>query len=144
MHRLGFMEKDIEDLAKYLNNNNNFIVKSIFTHLAASDEPTHDEFTIGQVKLYEKLYNKLQVCLNYKPLRHILNSAGIERFPQYQFDMARLGIGIYGISALNEDYLKPAASFTCKIIQIKDLSPNDGTVGYGRNGIIPGNISGSL
>ena len=67
---------------------------------------------------------------------HILNSAGIERFPQYQFDMVRLGIGIYGVSALPEVTLSPAASFKCKILQIKTLKDGDGTIGYGRHGKI--------
>ena len=67
---------------------------------------------------------------------HILNSAGIERFPQYQFDMVRLGIGIYGVSALPEVRLSPAASFKCKILQIKTLKDGDGTIGYGRHGKI--------
>ena len=67
---------------------------------------------------------------------HILNSAGIERFPEYQFDMVRLGIGIYGVSALDNVNLAPAASFKCKILQIKSLKQSDGTIGYGRHGKI--------
>jgi alanine racemase len=67
---------------------------------------------------------------------HILNSAGIERFPEYQFDMVRLGIGIYGVSALPGVKLSPAASFKCKVLQIKSLKQSDGTIGYGRHGKI--------
>ena len=67
------------------------------------------------------------------PMRHILNSAGIERFPQFQFDMVRLGIGIYGISALPEKKLAPVASLKCKVLQVKTLGPQD-TIGYGRWG----------
>ena len=74
--------------------------------------------------------------MGYKPLYHILNSAGIERFSEYQFDMVRLGIGIYGVSALPGRKLSPVASFKCKILQIKHLSPEDGTIGYGRYGKI--------
>ena len=66
-------------------------------------------------------------------MRHILNSAGIERFPQYQFDMVRLGIGVYGISALPEKQLAPVASLKCKVLQVKKLTASD-TVGYGRWG----------
>ena len=67
---------------------------------------------------------------------HILNSAGIERFPQYQFDMVRLGIGIYGVSAIPGNELAPVASFKCKVLQVKTLAPSDGTIGYGRHGKI--------
>ena len=67
---------------------------------------------------------------------HVLNSAGIERFPQYQFDMVRLGIGIYGVSAIPGNRLAPVASFKCKVLQVKSLRPEDGTIGYGRHGKI--------
>ena len=111
-------------------------VKSIFSHLAASDEPENDDFTLGQIKLFQQNAGTLSDSLGYKPMWHILNSAGIERFPQYQFDMVRLGIGIYGISALPGVQLAPVASLKCKILQIKHLKPEDGTVGYGRHGKI--------
>ena len=78
----------------------------------------------------------LTESLGYRPLYHILNSAGIERFPQYQFDMVRLGIGIYGVSAIPGNRLCPVASFKCKILQVKTLKPSDGTIGYGRRGKI--------
>ena len=74
--------------------------------------------------------------MGYRPMYHILNSAGIERFPEYQFDMVRLGIGIYGVSALADVRLWPVASFKCKILQIKRLAPGDGAIGYGRRGHI--------
>ena len=78
-------------------------------------------------------------ALGYQPMRHILNSAGIERFPQYQFEMVRLGIGIYGIGALPDVRLAPVASLKVKVLQIKRLSPEDGTIGYGRWGkVAPG------
>ncbi len=134
MHRLGFMEKELPELLEFLKNNKRIKVQSIYSHLAASDEPQHDEFTLGQIALYEKMAPQIDAVLDYKPIHHILNSAGIERFTQYQFDMARLGIGIYGISAVDQNGLKPAASFTCKILQVKELEPTDGTVGYGRHG----------
>lgn len=134
MHRLGFMEQEMEELLEFLKGENNICVKSIFSHLAASDEPMHDEFTLSQINLYIKLSSMIDNALGYKPIHHILNSAGIERFTQYQFDMCRLGIGIYGISAVDSSLAKPAAEFKCKIIQVKDLKPKDGTVGYGRHG----------
>ena len=136
MHRLGFMTSELAKLEDYLSKTDRVRVKSIFSHLAASDEPENDDFTLGQIKLFQQNAGALSDSLGYKPMWHILNSAGIERFPQYQFDMVRLGIGIYGISALPGVKLAPVASLKCKILQIKHLKPEDGTVGYGRHGKI--------
>ena len=136
MHRLGFMTSELAELEDYLSKTDRVRVKSIFSHLAASDEPDNDDFTLGQIELFQKNAGALSDSLGYKPMWHILNSAGIERFPQYQFDMVRLGIGIYGISALPGVQLAPVASLKCKILQIKHLKPEDGTVGYGRHGKI--------
>ena len=111
-------------------------MKSLYSHLAASDDPQHDEFTVSQAELFKTNADRLADTLGYRPMYHILNSAGIERFPQYQFDMVRLGIGIYGVSALEGVRLTPAASFKCKILQIKALKQGDGTIGYGRHGKI--------
>ena len=111
-------------------------VKSVYSHLAAADEPEQDEFTLSQVELFLKNADRLSEELGYKPMYHILNSAGIERFPQFQFDMVRLGIGIYGVSAIPGVNLSPVASFKCKVLQIKTLNPGDGTIGYGRKGKI--------
>ena len=136
MHRLGFMTSELAKLEDYLSKTDRVRVKSIFSHLAASDEPENDDFTLGQIKLFQQNAGTLSDSLGYRPMWHILNSAGIERFPQYQFDMVRLGIGIYGISALPGVKLAPVASLKCKILQIKHLKPEDGTVGYGRHGKI--------
>lgn len=136
MHRLGFMTEEMEELAAFLKECKEVKVKSIYSHLAAADDSSHDEFTSGQIRLFKANADKLSETIGYKPLYHILNSAGIERFPQYQFDMVRLGIGIYGVSALADVKLSPVASFKCKILQIKTLQPGDGTIGYGRHGKI--------
>ena len=136
MHRLGFMSEELGELADFLKESKEVKVKSIYSHLAAADDSSHDEFTLGQIELFKTNADKLSGVLGYKPLYHILNSAGIERFPQYQFDMVRLGIGIYGVSALEGVKLSPVASFKCKILQIKTLQPGDGTIGYGRHGKI--------
>ncbi len=136
MHRLGFMEDELDGLTEFLHTHKRIKVKSIYSHLAASEDPESDDFTLAQIDLYSKLAGKLTDALGYKPLFHILNSAGIERFPQYQFDMVRLGIGIYGISALEGVKLSPVASFKVKILQIKHLRPEDGAIGYDRCGKI--------
>jgi alanine racemase len=136
MHRLGFTTEELDGLIDFMQETDLVRVKSIYSHLAASDDPQHDDFTVSQAELFMTNADRLSGVLGYKPMYHILNSAGIERFPQYQFDMVRLGIGIYGVSALPEVKLSPAASFKCKILQIKTLKDGDGTIGYGRHGKI--------
>lgn len=134
MHRLGFMTSELAALTEFLACHDEVKVKSIYSHLAASEDPEEDEFTLGQISMFERNATTITQSLGYRPMWHILNSAGIERFPQYQFDMVRLGIGIYGISALPGVKLAPVASLKVKILQIKQLQPEDGTIGYGRWG----------
>ena len=136
MHRLGFMTEELEELMNFLRDCPQVKVKSVYSHLAAADDPSNDSFTLGQIELFQQNADRLTSVLAEKPLYHILNSAGIERFPQYQFDMVRLGIGIYGVSAIPGNHLSPVASFKCKVLQVKNLAPRDGTVGYGRHGKI--------
>lgn len=136
MHRLGFMSEEMHDLIDFISDCKWVKVKSIYSHLAAADEPDCDGFTLAQISLFKDNADRLVEALGYKPLYHILNSAGIERFPQYQFDMVRLGIGIYGVSAIPGVRLSPVASFKCKVLQVKPLMPGDGTIGYGRHGKI--------
>lgn len=136
MHRLGFMSDELPELMDFLSTCSYVHVKSVYSHLAAADEPSCDEFTLGQISLFKSNADRLSSALGYKPLYHILNSAGIERFSQYQFDMVRLGIGIYGVSAIPGNKLYPVASFKCKVLQVKMLKPEDGTIGYGRHGHI--------
>ena len=136
MHRLGFMADELAELIEYLSACDRVRVKSVYSHLAASDDASNDEFTHSQVSLFKANADRLSESLGYRPMYHILNSAGIERFPEYQFDMVRLGIGIYGVSVLDDVKLSPAASFKCKVLQIKHLKQSDGTIGYGRHGRI--------
>lgn len=138
MHRLGFMEGEVEPLKAFLSSHPEVKVCSLYTHLAGADSPEHDDFTLNQLALFEKISSDVMSILPYKPMRHALNSAGIERFapqyPHYQFEMVRLGIGIYGISFVDDKSVKPSAYYRCPIVQIKKLAPSDGTVGYGRHG----------
>lgn len=136
MHRLGFMTQELAELEEFLKTCGTVKVKSVYTHLAAADDPCCDEFTRSQIRLYKENADRLSDAIGYKPLYHVLNSAGIERFPEYQFDMVRLGIGIYGVSAIPGHHLSPVASFKCKVLQVKTLKPEDGTIGYGRHGKI--------
>ncbi|MBR2609406.1 MAG: alanine racemase [Bacteroidales bacterium] len=136
MHRLGFMTEELDELSEYLRNCDCVKIKSVYSHLAVADEPAQDMYTLRQIELFKTNADRLTSVLGYRPLYHILNSAGIERFPQYQFDMVRLGIGIYGVSAVPGTELTPVASFKCKVLQVKILKPSDGTVGYGGHGKI--------
>ena len=139
MHRLGFMEDELPELIEFLQGCTTVRVQSVYSHLAAAEDPSEDEFTLGQIGYFQRCAKAIEDALGYHPLWHILNSAGIERFADYQFDMVRLGIGINGISALPSVRLTPVASLKVKILQIKHLKPQDGTIGYGRWGkIAPG------
>ena len=136
MHRLGFMTDEIQALTDFVKQCRSVRVKSLYSHLAAAEDPASDDFTLGQIRMFEDNASRIIGEIGYRPMLHILNSAGIERFPQFQHDMVRLGIGIYGISALPGVKLSPLASLKCKILQIKHLRPEDGTIGYGRHGMI--------
>ncbi len=146
MHRLGFMTSEIGELLEFLKGRECVRVTSLYSHLAAAEDPQQDEFTLSQIAAFQANANRITESLGYKPMYHILNSAGIERFPQYQFDMVRLGIGIYGISTCAEAPLLPVASLKVKVLQVKTLSPEDGTVGYSRKGIIsrPGTVIATI
>ena len=133
MHRLGFMTEELPELIEFLRNTPEVKVKAVFSHLCVAEDPAEDDFTLSQIHLFRDNAAFIADGIGYMPMRHLLNSAGIERFPQYQFDMVRLGIGIYGISALPGKKLAPVASLKCKILQIKKLGPGE-TVGYGRWG----------
>ncbi len=133
MHRLGFMTDELPELVEFLKQTPEVKVKAVFSHLCVAEDPSEDPFTLGQIHLFRDNVNYIADGIGYMPMRHILNSAGIERFPQFQFDMVRLGIGIYGISALPEKKLAPVASLKCKVLQVKTLGPQD-TIGYGRWG----------
>lgn len=136
MHRLGFMTSELQELTDFLKDCKYVRVKSIYSHLAAAEDPESDDFTLCQIKMFEANAERIISEIGYRPMLHILNSAGIERFPAYQHDMVRLGIGIYGISALRDVKLSPVASLKCKVLQVKHLLPSDGTIGYGRHGQI--------
>ncbi len=135
MHRLGFESDDLPELETLLRANIHLKVASLFTHLSGADEHVHDDFSRLQVKQFMAMSDKLEKLLGYKPLRHALNSPGILRFPEFQFDMVRLGIGLYGIDPTEEGdaVLAPAVTLKTIISQIKTVKAGD-TVGYGRRG----------
>ncbi len=136
MHRLGFdPEEEIERLIEKLTGQEQMVVRSVFSHLAGANEEIHDEFTVGQVQQFLKSSSMITEKLHYKVFRHILNSAGIERFPQFQFEMVRLGIGLYGVSACNNKQIKSISRLKTSVSQIRKI-PAGQTVGYSRKGVI--------
>jgi len=130
MHRLGFMPEDVEILTKRIKNLECLRIVSVFSHLAASDDPRLDDFTFHQVEVFLEAVKMIQDNVGYKFLRHILNSSGIARFPQYQFEMVRLGIGMYGVGYFEGLDLKIAGHFKTRISQIKLIRAGE-PVGYG-------------
>lgn len=133
MRRLGFLDSEIDKLNDTLTDFKSIKVISIFSHLAASEESKKDDFTKNQIELFSKMYQKIQTKLNYKPLKHILNSSGIVRFPSAQFDMVRLGIGMHSDDTSNtlNNKLKAVHTLKTQISQIKIIKANEG-IGYGR------------
>ncbi|MGI8950364.1 MAG: bifunctional UDP-N-acetylmuramoyl-tripeptide:D-alanyl-D-alanine ligase/alanine racemase [Chitinophagaceae bacterium] len=133
MHRLGFEETDIAELKNLLQNNSTVVIKSVFSHFAASEDENEDAFTQEQVNILERCCAQIQSTLKYSFLKHIANSAAIFRFPQFQFDMVRLGIGLYGIDSTNEQHLslQNVCSLKTTIAQLKKLKAGE-TVGYNR------------
>lgn len=133
MHRLGFEPEDIGKLIQFLQQHNQVKVKSIFSHLAGADDEHLDDFTHQQMKVFTFCTQQFTKAFSHPIIRHILNSAGIERFPEYQLDMVRLGIGHYGISALPDVHLQQVCALKTIVLQLKKVKSGE-TVGYGRNG----------
>ena len=135
MHRLGFQADEMDTLVVRLKNTTAVRVSSVFSHFAGADSTEFDDFTAEQVRRFTACADCLREALPDHPIRrHILNSAGIERFPQWQFEMCRLGIGLYGYEASNEKLgLEPVATLRSTILQIKTITPPE-TVGYSRRG----------
>jgi len=134
MHRLGFDEKDLPRLVAFLQQHPQLKIRSIFSHLAAAEDPSEDEFTRGQIALFDRMSSYLISQFSYPILRHILNSAGISRFTEAQYDMVRLGIGLYGFSGVPQDQAQLQNTVTLKTIvtQVKIIPANE-TIGYNRS-----------
>lgn len=135
MHRLGFEHDNINELISLLKQNNHLRVQSIFSHLVASEDSTEDDFTGLQIRWFKQASDSIMQQLPYPILRHILNSSGIERHNNAQFDMVRLGIGLYGIASENQEQLKHISRLATRISQIKIVKAGH-TVGYNRKGKI--------
>ncbi len=133
MNRLGFLPEQVNDLILFIKKHKNIRIKSVFSHLVGSPEEEHDEFTKQQISLFESMSSRIIESFDYPVMRHILNSGGVERFAKYQYDMVRLGIGLYGISAISQNNVKNIATFKTRISQIKNVRSGD-TIGYSRVG----------
>ncbi len=136
MNRLGLSADEIEPVRQLLARHKNIRVKSMFSHLAGSDSPIHDSYSKQQAMAYSSMADQLQKSFWYKPLRHIVNTGGISRFPQYHFDMVRLGVGLYGYDPTEQEQhqLQPVGTLKSSISQIKKIKKGE-TVGYGRAGV---------
>ncbi len=134
MHRLGFQEDELDELITRLKLNPLIYVQSVFSHLVGSDKPSLDDFTHTQIIRLKQMAQKLKNGLEHPFMMHLLNSAGISRFPEAQFDMVRLGIGLYGISSHKEtaESLQHVTSLRTEITQIKVVKAGD-SVGYNRS-----------
>lgn len=133
MHRLGFDLKSISELIDELKKTKYIIVKSVFTHLSSVDDPLEDDFTKGQITSFNKVSESIEAALGYPVLKHILNSAGIQRFVEDQEDMVRLGIGLYGIGVEPEhqEYLHEVGILKSKISQVRIVEKGE-SIGYNR------------
>jgi len=141
MHRLGFEPAEIETLCDLLEQNKYINVLSVFSHLVASEAPQHDEFTQKQIKRFEKAYKLIEKTLGYKVIKHLSNTSGISRWPNAQYDMVRLGIGLYGVDAAvpqSNNGLQPIASLKTSVAQVRKVAKGD-TISYGRSGQMPVN-----
>ncbi len=141
MHRLGFQPEEMDELINLLKQNSQVKAASIFSHLAGADEEKFNAFSHQQAEVFQQCYEQFTSVSGYQPMRHILNSAGILRFPQYHWDMVRLGIGLYGeeVSGLETSALQPISTLKTVVSQIKHIKKGE-TIGYSRRGLAEHNM----
>jgi Alr-MurF fusion protein len=141
MKRLGFDHPaEMTRVAEYIRMHDTMYIRSVFSHLAVSDDPENDQFTQLQFKRFSAFCDIVTNLFDYKILRHILNSSGIERFPEMELDMVRLGIGLYGVSPNCQKELKNVATLKTTISQIRTVEAGE-TIGYGRRGVADKTLS---
>lgn len=134
MNRLGFEEFEVPELIQLLTEHPNIHITSIFTHLSGSDEAALDSFSRQQIKSFTTAAEQISQAIGYSPILHALNTPGILRFPEFQFNMVRLGIGLYGVDPTTDRHtLKPVNALKTLISQIRTVKAGE-TVGYGRKG----------
>lgn len=133
MHRLGFSPNELDELIQLLKSNPDVIVEGIFTHFSSAEHSSEDVFTENQIRQFEEAYSKITEAIGYNPLKHAGNSSGIVRWPQYHFDMVRLGIGLHGFDPTGQLKLRLPSQLKTVISQVQNLSTGE-TIGYSRNG----------
>ena len=133
MHRLGFAPQDMPELIARLKRQTSVIPRSVFSHLVGSDSTQFDAFTRHQIETFERASEELQEAFPHKILRHICNTAGIERYPGAQFDMVRLGLGLYGVNPCTNRMIHNVSTLKTTILQIREV-PQEDSVGYSRKG----------
>lgn len=132
MHRLGFIDEEVDLLGRAIHHDSSLHVASIFSHLSSADIPAEDEFTHRQIEEFDYMSQQLTEWLDYVPLRHIANSAAIVRLPEAMFDMCRLGLGLYGFGFEHNEELIPVATLSTRIVQIRTHRAGE-SIGYGRS-----------
>ena len=136
MHRLGFNPlKDVPQIIERLKHQSAIVPRSVFSHFVGSDSPDFDEFSARQFQLFDEASQQLQRAFPNKILRHICNSAGIERFPERHLDMVRLGLGLYGIDPIDNRRLHNVTSLRTTILQIRNVPKGD-SIGYSRRSFV--------
>ena len=136
MHRLGFDPRlDLPALIDRLHHQTSVIPRSVFSHFVGSDSPDFDDFSARQFALFDEASKTLQAAFPHKILRHICNSAGIERFPERHLDMVRLGLGLYGIDPIDNRSLQNVTTLRTTILQIRECPKGD-SVGYSRRTVL--------
>jgi len=133
LNRLGFSIDDIDNIASIINKTTSIKIKSIFSHLAASEDLNEKTFTLNQIDAFKSITDKFIKTFNYKPMLHICNTSGILNYPEAHFDMVRSGIGLYGFgNSIKENInFKPVATLKSIISQIHNIKEGE-TVGYNR------------
>lgn len=141
MHRLGFPPDEVPALIASLKKKSSLMTTSVFSHLAASDEPEHDDFTRQQIKRFRNAGDELSAGLNYPVIRHILNSGGVVRFPEAHFEMVRIGIGMYGVDTTGEmqEQLQQVSALKSSVSQVKTVKAGE-SVGYSRRHVADHNM----
>jgi alanine racemase len=133
LNRLGFVETEIEDIHSKLKNTSAIKVKSLFSHMAASEDLNEKEFTLNQISSFKKISSKFESTFGYMPMLHMCNTSGVLNYPEAHFDMVRSGIGLYGFgnSDKEDTNFKPIASLKSVISQIHQIKKGE-SVGYNR------------
>ncbi|MDW8330812.1 MAG: bifunctional UDP-N-acetylmuramoyl-tripeptide:D-alanyl-D-alanine ligase/alanine racemase [Cyclobacteriaceae bacterium] len=134
MHRLGFVNEDLKQLSTLLKSHPHIQVKSIFSHLSGADDPSLDELTHQQAKRFTVMAGAISSVCHTPPLLHLVNTSGILRFPQYHFDMVRLGIGLYGVDPTRNHALQPVATLKTTVSQVRQVKAGE-SVGYSGRGV---------